>query len=83
MARLGEMSIDGNGVWSTDVVSVFIDPSIGALGLQLPHVLLLVTFDTKAEVYSIFRPAIRLMSDLEAFTCSASERIRVYYVFAA
>ena len=35
MARLVEMSIDGNGVWSANVVPMFIDPTIGALGLQL------------------------------------------------
>ena len=83
MARLVEMSIDGNRVRSPDIISVFIDPTIGALGLQLPHVLLLVAFDTEAEVYCIFRLAIRLMSDLEAFACSAGEGIRVDYVFAA
>ena len=83
MARLGKMPIDSNGIWSPDVVPMFIDPTIGALGLKLSHILLLVAFDTEAQVYCIFRPAIRLMSDLEAFTSSASEGIRVYYVFAA
>ena len=83
MAGLCEMSIDGNGIWSAYVVPMFVDPTIGALGLKLSHILLLVAFDTKAEVYCIFRLAVRLMSDLEAFTSSASEGIRVYYVFAA
>ena len=77
------MTIDAGGIWSADIISVLIYPAIGALSFQLTHVLLLITFGTEAQVYCIFRLAIRLMSDLEAFTCSAGEGIRVDYVFAA
>ena len=83
MARLVEMSIDGDRIRSSDIIPVFINPSIGALAFELSHVLFLVALDTKAEVYCIFRLTIRLMSDLETFACSAGEGIGVYDVFAA
>ena len=83
MARLVEMSIDGDGIRSSDIVPMFIDPTIGALGLEISHVLFLVALDTKAKVYCIFRLTIRLMSDLETFACSAGKEIRVDDVVAA
>ena len=83
MGRLVKMSINSNGVCFFDIVPVFVDTMICALCLEFAYVLFLVTFDTKAKVYSIFRLTIRLVPNFETFARSAGKKVRVDDVVAA
>ena len=75
MVVLVKVLVDGYGIRSRDVISMFIGPFIHSLGLYLSYVLLLVTFKAKAKVNCIFRPATRSVSDFVPFSCPVSEKI--------
>ena len=83
MSRLVEVPIYADCVWPGHIVSVLIYASVCALSLDFAYILFLVTFYTKAKVYSIFRLTICLVPSFETFACSAGKEIRVDDVVAA
>ena len=80
---LVKVLVDGYGIRSRDVISMFIGPFIHSLGLYLSNVLFLITFQAKAKVNCISRPAARSVSDFIPFSCPVGEKICRNYVAAA